>query len=90
MPDSTSIQIQERGALTLPKRLREKHNLKEGDALYLVDLGGGSFVLTPTQPRIPEISKDLEQIREEEGVSISDMLDGLREERRREDENAPD
>lgn len=82
MPESTSIQLRKRGTLTLPKALRDKHNLKEGDALHLVDLGGGAFVLTPTPPRIPELSDALEQIREDEGVSIDDMLTDLREERR--------
>jgi AbrB family looped-hinge helix DNA binding protein len=81
--ESTSIQLRKRGALTLPKALREKHNLKEGDSLHLVDLGGGSFVLTPTKPRIPELTGALERIREDEGVSMEDMLTGLRKERRR-------
>lgn len=81
-----SIQLQERGVLTLPKALREKHNLKEGDALHVMDLGGGALVLTPTRPRIPELSESLEEIREAEGVSIHDMLADLREERRRDEE----
>lgn len=83
MSDTTSIQLRKRGTLTLPKALREKHNLKEGDSLHLVDLGGGAFVLTPTNPRIPELTGALERIREDEGVSMEDMLAGLREERRR-------
>lgn len=86
MPDSMSIQLQERGVLTLPKALREKHNLKEGDALHVMDLGGGALVLTPNRPRIPELSESLEQIREAEGVSIDDMLAQLREERRRDED----
>jgi bifunctional DNA-binding transcriptional regulator/antitoxin component of YhaV-PrlF toxin-antitoxin module len=83
MPEHTSIQLQKRGTLVLPKTLRERHNLKEGDALHLVDLGSGAFVLTSTPPQIPELSGALEQIREDEGVSIEEMLDGLRNERRR-------
>jgi AbrB family looped-hinge helix DNA binding protein len=83
MFESTSIQLRKRGALTLPKALREKHNLEEGDALHVMDLGGGALVLTPTRPRIPELSEALEQLREAEDVSIDDMLADLREERRR-------
>jgi len=88
MSEFTSIQLRKRGTLTLPKALREKHNLTEGDALHLVDLGGGAFVMTPTQPRIPELSSALEQIREEEGVTFDEMLSGLREERCRRDDDA--
>lgn len=90
MPESTSVQLRKRGALTLPKALREKHNLKEGDALHVMDLGGGALVLTPTRPRIPELSESLEEIREAEGVSIDDMLADLREERRRGEEESSD
>lgn len=88
MPEPTSIQLRKRGALTLPKDLREKHSLKEGDALHLMDLGGGAFVLTPTRPRIPELSEALGKIRKDEGVSIDDMLTDLREKRRRRDQAA--
>jgi bifunctional DNA-binding transcriptional regulator/antitoxin component of YhaV-PrlF toxin-antitoxin module len=86
MSESTSIQLRKRGTLTLPKVLREKHNLEEGDALYLVDLGGGAFVMTLARPRIPELSSALERIREDEGVSTEELLNGLREERRRSNE----
>jgi hypothetical protein len=58
-----------------------KHDLEEGDALHLIDLGGGAFVLTLSQPRIPKLSSALERIREKEGISIDDMLEGLREQR---------
>jgi bifunctional DNA-binding transcriptional regulator/antitoxin component of YhaV-PrlF toxin-antitoxin module len=70
--------------------LREKHNLKEGDSLHVMDLGGGALVLTPTRSRIPELSESLEQIREAEDVSIDDMLADLREERRRGEEESSD
>jgi bifunctional DNA-binding transcriptional regulator/antitoxin component of YhaV-PrlF toxin-antitoxin module len=84
--ESVLIQLRKRGTLKLPKALREKHDLKEGDALHLVDLGGGAFVMTLARPRIPELSSALEQIREDEGVSTEEMLNGLREERRRSNE----
>lgn len=86
MAESASIQLQKRGTLSLPKAVREKHHLKEGDSFSLLDLGGGAFVLAPSQPRLPDLSNRLEQIREEEGVSIEEMLEGLREQRQRHDE----
>lgn len=88
MTESTSIQLQKQGTLALPKAIREEHHLEEGDSFSLVDLGGGAFILTPLYPRIPSLSDRLKQIREEEGVSIEEMLNGLREQRRRYDEQA--
>ncbi|MFB6247407.1 MAG: AbrB/MazE/SpoVT family DNA-binding domain-containing protein [Salinibacter sp.] len=66
--------------LTLPKSLREKYDLEEGDALHLVD-AGGTFVLTPMQPMVPSLSAQIEELREETGLSVEELLDRLREER---------
>lgn len=83
MSDTQSVQLRKCGVLTLPKSFRDQHDLSEGDALSIIDLGGGAFVVTPTMPGLPELSRKLERIREEEGVSLNDLLDGLDEERRR-------
>lgn len=86
MAESTSIQLQKRGTFSLPKAVCDEHHLKEGDSFSLMDLGGGAFVLTPLHPRIPDLSDRLERIREEEGVAIEKMLEGLREQRWRSEE----
>ena len=39
MPDT--VKIRKRGVMTLPKALREKYQLEEGDVLHLVDVDGG-------------------------------------------------
>jgi len=44
---TTTVQIRRKGLITLPAELRRQYNLTEGDALTLVDLGDGSFLLTP-------------------------------------------
>jgi len=46
---SATIQLRKRGVLTLPKSIRDKYHLEEGDALRLVDVDG-VFVLTPMTP----------------------------------------
>jgi AbrB family looped-hinge helix DNA binding protein len=43
--DST-VQVRDRGVLTLPAELREKYGIRSGDTFRLVDLDG-IFVLTP-------------------------------------------
>ena len=77
---SRSVHIRDRGVLTLPKSLREKYDLGEGDALHLVDTGG-TFVLTPMKPMVPSLSRKIEEMRETTGLSAEELLDGLQEQR---------
>lgn len=76
------IQVRNRGVITLPANLREKYGIENGDVFRLVDLDG-VFVLTPMVPMIPELAREIEQARLEAGLSIEDLLDGLREQRKR-------
>jgi bifunctional DNA-binding transcriptional regulator/antitoxin component of YhaV-PrlF toxin-antitoxin module len=76
----TTIQVRKRGVFTLPSALRDKYAIKEGDTFRLVDLDG-IFVLTPMVPLVPEQAREIERIREESGVSLEELLTGLREER---------
>ena len=46
MQDTISIQMGQRGVLTLPKALRDLYSLQSGDDFTLLDLGG-VFVLRP-------------------------------------------
>jgi bifunctional DNA-binding transcriptional regulator/antitoxin component of YhaV-PrlF toxin-antitoxin module len=66
--------------LTLPKTLRDKYDLGEGDALHLVDVGG-TFVLTPMQPMVPSLAREIERLKDEAGLSTDQLLRRLREER---------
>jgi bifunctional DNA-binding transcriptional regulator/antitoxin component of YhaV-PrlF toxin-antitoxin module len=77
---SSTVQLRSRGVLTLPKALRDKYDLDEGDALHLVDVDG-TFVLTPMQPVVPALAREIEQLREEEGLSTNQLLKRLRDER---------
>ena len=78
----STIQIRKRGVLTLPSELREKYTIQEGDTYRLVDMDG-IFVLTPMVPMVPELAREIERIRQESGLSLDELLDGLKEERER-------
>mgnify|MGYP002760844752 CR=1 FL=1 len=82
-----TIQVGKGGVITLPKDVRETYGIEEGDALHLADLGGGMFVVTPVVPpmipTVPSLVKEIEAIREEEGVSLENLLAGLRDQRER-------
>lgn len=79
--DST-VQVRQRGAFTLPADLREKYGIRPGDTYRVVDLDG-IFVLTPLVPMVPELAREIEKIRMEAGLSIDELLVGLREQRER-------
>lgn len=77
-----TIQVRQRGTLTLPSELREKYSIRPGDTFRLVDLDG-VFVLTPMVPMVPELAREIEQARLEAGLSIGELLSSLREQRER-------
>jgi bifunctional DNA-binding transcriptional regulator/antitoxin component of YhaV-PrlF toxin-antitoxin module len=53
-----TIQVAQRGLLTLPKVLREAYNIQEGDQLTLLDLGG-VFVISPQRSEIDRLADRL-------------------------------
>jgi bifunctional DNA-binding transcriptional regulator/antitoxin component of YhaV-PrlF toxin-antitoxin module len=77
-----TIQVRQRGTLTLPAELRERYQIKKGDTFRLVDLDG-IFVLTRMVPLVPELAREIEKARLEAGLSVKEMLKGLREQRER-------
>ena len=77
-----TIQVRNRGVITLPADLREKYGIENGDIFRLVDLDG-IFVLTPLTPMVPELAREIEKIRIEAGLSMEELLQGLREQRER-------
>jgi len=79
---TTTVQIRQRGSLTLPARLRERYSIKPGDTFRILDLDG-ILVLSPMVPMVPELAREIESAREEAGLSIKEMLGSLRKERER-------
>ncbi|MEE9168056.1 MAG: AbrB/MazE/SpoVT family DNA-binding domain-containing protein [Candidatus Neomarinimicrobiota bacterium] len=76
------VQIRKRGTLTLPKKIREKYNLDEGDAITLVDLGEG-ILISPKPTTLPKLVSQIESLMEEQGLLLEDLVKGLAEERAR-------
>ncbi|HET92264.1 MAG TPA: AbrB/MazE/SpoVT family DNA-binding domain-containing protein [Chloroflexi bacterium] len=77
-----TIQVRQRGVVTLPAELREKYGIEEGDTFRMVDLDG-ILVLTPMVPMVPELAREIERARLEAGLSTEELLRGLREQRER-------
>ncbi len=77
---STTIQVRQRGVLTLPSEMRQKYGIESGDTFRIVDLDG-MFILTPMVPMVPELAREIERVRLETGLSTTELLQTLREER---------
>lgn len=75
-----TIQVRQRGTITLPAELRDKYGIQPGDTFRLLDLDG-IFVLTPMVPMVPELAREIERARIEAGLSIEELLVTLREQR---------
>ena len=68
-----TVQVRQRGNLTLPAELRERYNIEPGDTFRILDLDG-IFVLTPMVPMVPELAREIEQARIEAGLDTADLL----------------
>ena len=77
-----TIQIRQRGSLTLPVELRERYGIEAGDTFRILDLDG-IFVLTPMTPMVPELAREIERARLEAGLDTADLLQASREQRAR-------
>ncbi len=78
----TTVQVRKRGTLTLPAELRTKYNIEPGYTFHIIDLDG-VLVLTPMTPMVPELAREIERARVEAGLTIEELLAGLREQRER-------
>jgi len=78
---SMTLQMRQRGSLTLPKKLRTRYRLREGEVFTLVDLGG-VFVLSPKVSLVARMAAEIEQMRDESDLTVGDLLEGVDETRK--------
>ncbi len=74
------IRLRERGQITVPQAVRDKLAVTEGDILTLLQIGD-TVLLTPRQPKVPQLADRIATLMEQEDVSLADLLLGLAEER---------
>lgn len=81
--NEATIQLRDKGVITLPMSLRRKYGLCTGDVLSVNDLGEGVFMITPRSSRVAAMGDKVADILQAEGVSVEELLQGLDEERER-------
>lgn len=78
----STVQIRQRGNVTLPIDIRKRYKVQDGDTYRLIDIDG-ILVLVPMAPILPELAREIERARMEAGLSMDELLQGLREQRTR-------
>jgi AbrB family looped-hinge helix DNA binding protein len=76
--ESATLQIAQRGVITIPKAIRDTYGLADGDTLTLLDLGG-VFVLAPVRTEIAALADRVAAQWREDGETRETMLQTLRE-----------
>jgi bifunctional DNA-binding transcriptional regulator/antitoxin component of YhaV-PrlF toxin-antitoxin module len=76
-----TVQIQRKGVITLPVELRRRYGLGEGDVFTLMDLGDGSFLLTPRVSQVARLGDQVARVMAEGGIDLEEMLEVLDQER---------
>lgn len=79
MNNTFTVQVVQRGLITLPRELREQNQIREGDMLTLIDLGDGIFVVSPRRSKVDEIANKLAKEWQDSGETLESMLTTLRE-----------
>ena len=78
-----TIQVRKKGSITLPMDLRAKYGVDEGDIFTLIDMGDGSFLLTPRISQVNRLGDRVADILRAESVSLDELLITLDDERER-------
>lgn len=71
-----SIQVRQRGQLTLPRRLRESLAIEDGDTLTIFQVGE-TLLLAPQALKTPELMDRLATMLDESDVTLADLLADL-------------
>ncbi len=77
---SYTVQIRQRGVLTIPTELRREYGLGDEDVLTLVDLDG-TLLLHPRLSVVPKLAREIEKKRKKAGVTVEELIKGVHEDR---------
>ena len=73
-----TIQVAQRGLVTLPKEVRQAHNIQPGQQMTLLDLDG-VFVLSPQPSQVDALADRIADELAGRGETLESMLQTLRE-----------
>ena len=77
---SFTTEIKSRGQLTIPKKIRVLGHLEEGQVVSMIPVGD-SVIITPKRLDLDEARREIRKLLKASGLSVEDLLSGLKEER---------
>ena len=75
-----TAEIKSRGQLTIPKKIRVMSHLEEGQIVSIIPVGD-SVIIDPKRLELDDARREIKRMLKETGVSLDDLLAGLKEER---------
>jgi bifunctional DNA-binding transcriptional regulator/antitoxin component of YhaV-PrlF toxin-antitoxin module len=72
-----TVEMAQRGQVTIPKPLREQHRWETGQQFSILDLGG-VVVMSPRESKIDALANQLRDDLLMDGATLEDMLVELR------------
>lgn len=79
MKNTFQVQVVRRGMITIPKELRDRNNIEEGNLLTLMDFGDGVLIMSLQRSRVDEIANTLARDLQDSGESLESLLATLRD-----------
>jgi bifunctional DNA-binding transcriptional regulator/antitoxin component of YhaV-PrlF toxin-antitoxin module len=73
-----TLQVAQRGLVTLPKEVRQAHNIQPGQQMTLLDMDG-VFVLSPKPSHVDAVADRIADELAGRGETLESMLQTLRE-----------
>ncbi len=64
----------------MPKQIRVASHLEEGQVVSIIPVGD-SVIITPKRLELDEVRREIKKILRASGISLDDLLTGLKEER---------
>jgi bifunctional DNA-binding transcriptional regulator/antitoxin component of YhaV-PrlF toxin-antitoxin module len=77
-----TVIIRDNGRITIPSSLLKKYALEEGNRLQLLDVGDGSFFLTPVESKVIKSADQAARKVKDANVSLEELFQELDRERR--------
>jgi len=73
-------EIKARGQLTIPKKIRDKGQLEEGQAVSIIPVGD-CVIITPRQLTLDEARRQIKRMLKDSALSVEEILKSIKEER---------
>jgi antitoxin PrlF len=73
MPNSRMIRVSSKGQIVLPKSLREKAGIGDGDFIYIEEIDGILLIEKPAPSRLSELSGRLRKEAAEQNFTKQDL-----------------